>query len=76
MKGVVAHAEAKEAKAHRTEMSMSQKFSRNHWKTRFRKNVITLIEEIVAFVDHLAKPFMAMFMAMAAVDIYCTILKI
>ena len=45
-------------------------------QTRFRENVIPLIEEIVAFVDHLAKPFMAMFMAMAAVDIYCTILKI
>ena len=44
MKAAVAHAEAKEAKALRTEMSMSQKSSRNHWKTRFRKNVITLIE--------------------------------
>ena len=69
MKGVFAHAVAKEAKAHRTEMSMSQKSLENTTS----ENVITLIEETVAFVDHLAKPFMAMFMAMAAVDIYCTI---
>ena len=73
MKGAFARADRSHTKAHRTEMSMRSNWPRNHWKTRFRKNVITLIEEIVAFVDHLAKPFMAMFAmaaAMAAVLYY------
>ena len=51
MKCVFARADRSHTKSYRTEMSMRSNCPRNHWKTRFRNNVITLIDEIVAVVD-------------------------